>query len=113
MHYHVVFFCQNQILQIIHFEKYCFTEFKIELAGIYCLPLMCLRCLVLQYYADANEAESWIKEKLPLVQSEDYGKDEATAKVGHSQPITSGSTCYRSLRHETRHHFDLLLCKSY
>jgi spectrin beta len=33
-----------------------------------------------QYYTDANEAESWIKEKLPLAQSDDYGKDEETAK---------------------------------
>ena len=38
-------------------------------------------CFMLQYYTDANEAESWIKEKLPLAQSEDYGKDEETAKV--------------------------------
>ena len=36
---------------------------------------------VLQYYADANEAESWIREKLPLVCSKDYGKDEPTAVV--------------------------------
>jgi spectrin beta len=34
-----------------------------------------------QYYADANEAESWIREKMPLVCSEDYGRDEGTAKV--------------------------------
>ena len=32
-----------------------------------------------QYHADANEAESWMKEKLQLVTSEDYGKDEASA----------------------------------
>lgn len=32
-----------------------------------------------QYYTDANEAESWIKEKMPLVKSEDYGKDETSA----------------------------------
>ena len=34
-----------------------------------------------QYYADANEAESWMKEKMPLVTSDDYGKDEASAKA--------------------------------
>ena len=34
-----------------------------------------------QYYADANEAESWMKEKMPLVCSEDYGNDEPSAKV--------------------------------
>ena len=34
-----------------------------------------------QYYADANEAESWMKEKMPLACSQDYGRDEASAKV--------------------------------
>ncbi|XP_076441755.1 spectrin beta chain, non-erythrocytic 5-like [Babylonia areolata] len=34
-----------------------------------------------QYYADANEAESWMKEKMPLVCSDDYGKDEAGAQA--------------------------------
>ena len=34
-----------------------------------------------QYYADANEAESWMKEKMPLAASQDYGTDEASAKV--------------------------------
>ncbi|KAK3093776.1 hypothetical protein FSP39_020076, partial [Pinctada imbricata] len=29
-----------------------------------------------QYYADATEAESWMKEKMPLVTSDDYGRDE-------------------------------------
>ncbi|CAJ0573578.1 unnamed protein product, partial [Mesorhabditis spiculigera] len=33
-----------------------------------------------QYFQDANEAESWIREKLPLVKSEDYGKDEGQAE---------------------------------
>ncbi len=33
-----------------------------------------------QYFADANEAESWMKEKEPIVCSEDYGKDEDTAE---------------------------------
>ena len=35
----------------------------------------------LQYYSDANAAESWMKEKEPLVISEDYGHDEASANV--------------------------------
>ena len=34
-----------------------------------------------QYYADANEADSWMKEKMPLVTSDDYGKDEASAQA--------------------------------
>ncbi|GFT44789.1 spectrin alpha chain [Nephila pilipes] len=29
-----------------------------------------------QYFADANEAESWMKEKEPIVGSQDFGKDE-------------------------------------
>ena len=37
--------------------------------------------LLTQYYADANEAESWMKEKDPLVSSVDYGRDGTTAKV--------------------------------
>ncbi|CAG2101157.1 unnamed protein product [Medioppia subpectinata] len=32
-----------------------------------------------QYHTDANEAESWMKEKSQLVTSEDYGKDEPSA----------------------------------
>uniref|UniRef100_A0A8D8QLB4 Spectrin beta chain, non-erythrocytic 5 n=1 Tax=Cacopsylla melanoneura TaxID=428564 RepID=A0A8D8QLB4_9HEMI len=34
-----------------------------------------------QYYADANEAESWLGERLALVTSEDYGVDEPSAQA--------------------------------
>lgn len=34
-----------------------------------------------QYFADANEAESWMREKEPIVGSTDYGKDEDSAEV--------------------------------
>lgn len=37
-----------------------------------------------QYFADANEAESWMREKEPIVGSTDYGKDEDSAEV-HKQ----------------------------
>lgn len=37
---------------------------------------MSLLPVAAQFYADANEAESWIKEKRPLVESNDYGEDE-------------------------------------
>ncbi|XP_040268693.1 spectrin beta chain, non-erythrocytic 5 [Bufo bufo] len=37
--------------------------------------------LIKQYFADANEAESWLKERLPLLTSEDYGKDESSAEA--------------------------------
>ncbi|XP_071480964.1 spectrin beta chain-like [Diadema antillarum] len=33
-----------------------------------------------QYYIDANEAESWMREKMPLVCSDDYGRDADSAK---------------------------------
>ncbi|KAL3092945.1 hypothetical protein niasHS_004972 [Heterodera schachtii] len=33
-----------------------------------------------QYLADANEAESWMRDKEPLVGSTDYGKDEDSAE---------------------------------
>ncbi|XP_078592218.1 spectrin beta chain, non-erythrocytic 5-like isoform X2 [Branchiostoma floridae x Branchiostoma japonicum] len=33
-----------------------------------------------QYYTDGNEAESWMREKMPLVCSEDYGKDVQSAQ---------------------------------
>ncbi|KAM3918253.1 spectrin beta chain, non-erythrocytic 5 [Leptodactylus fuscus] len=37
--------------------------------------------LIKQYFADANEADSWLKEHLPLLTSEDYGKDESSAEA--------------------------------
>ena len=38
-----------------------------------------------QYFADANEGESWMHEKEPLVVNTDYGRDEDSAEVsGHS-----------------------------
>jgi len=33
-------------------------------------------CVLLQFYAEANEAEAWIQEKGPLLMSRDIGKDE-------------------------------------
>ena len=37
-----------------------------------------------QYFADANEAESWMREKEPLAANTDYGKDEDSAEVRSS-----------------------------
>ncbi|KAF7280660.1 alpha spectrin isoform X1 [Rhynchophorus ferrugineus] len=34
-----------------------------------------------QYYADANESESWMKEKEPIVANTDYGKDEDSSEA--------------------------------
>lgn len=39
-----------------------------------------------QYFADANEAESWMREKEPIVGSTDYGKDEDSAEVAQTWP---------------------------
>ena len=39
-----------------------------------------IRVISLQYHADANEAESWIKERDPLVCSDDFGNSEPSAK---------------------------------
>ena len=36
---------------------------------------------VQQYLADANEAESWMTEKEPLVTNADFGKDGSSTKV--------------------------------
>jgi spectrin beta len=35
----------------------------------------------LQFYTDANEAESWLNEKMALVASADYGEDEPSAQA--------------------------------
>ncbi|XP_052259701.1 spectrin alpha chain-like isoform X3 [Dreissena polymorpha] len=34
-----------------------------------------------QYFADANEAESWMREKEPIASNADYGKDEDSAEA--------------------------------
>ncbi|KAJ2946711.1 hypothetical protein O0L34_g12769 [Tuta absoluta] len=34
-----------------------------------------------QYFADANEAESWMREKEPMVNAQDYGKDEDSSEA--------------------------------
>ncbi|GFR78865.1 spectrin alpha chain [Elysia marginata] len=34
-----------------------------------------------QYFADANEAESWMREKEPIAANTDYGKDEDSAEA--------------------------------
>lgn len=38
-----------------------------------------------QYFADANEGESWMREKEPIVCNTDYGKDEDSAEVSYLQ----------------------------
>jgi spectrin beta len=40
-----------------------------------------MQCVLLQFYADAHEAESWLNEKMALVASADYGEDEPSAQA--------------------------------
>lgn len=49
-----------------------------------------------QYFADANEAESWMREKEPIVGSTDYGKDEDSAEVTGSGTGCSWGSCPRA-----------------
>lgn len=42
----------------------------------------CLSLNLFQYYSDSNDAESWMKEKMYVASSEDYGRDEQSAMVG-------------------------------
>ena len=35
----------------------------------------------MQFYTDANEAESWLNEKMALVASANYGEDEPSAQA--------------------------------
>ncbi|XP_019374606.1 PREDICTED: spectrin beta chain, non-erythrocytic 5 [Gavialis gangeticus] len=37
--------------------------------------------LIKQYFADIDEAESWLRERQPLLDSKDYGKDEYSAEA--------------------------------
>ncbi|NXE64048.1 SPTN5 protein, partial [Calcarius ornatus] len=37
--------------------------------------------LIKQYFADIDEADSWLRERLPLLTSKDYGKDESRAEA--------------------------------
>ncbi|XP_071665312.1 spectrin beta chain, non-erythrocytic 5 [Patagioenas fasciata] len=37
--------------------------------------------LIKQYFADINEANSWLRERQPLLASKDYGKDESSAEA--------------------------------
>jgi len=40
-----------------------------------------------QYFADANEADSWMREKEPIVGNTDCGKDEDSAEVCHFEQL--------------------------
>ncbi|XP_042637389.1 spectrin alpha chain, non-erythrocytic 1 [Orycteropus afer afer] len=57
-----------------------------------------------QYFADANEAESWMREKEPIVGSTDYGKDEdsAEALLKKHEALMSDLSAYGSSIHALR-----------
>ena len=52
----------------------------------------------LQYYSDANDAESWMTEKMYVVSSEDYGRDEQSAMVGLHNIILCKDQIINSLK---------------
>lgn len=37
--------------------------------------------VIIQYFADVNEADSWLREHFALLSNEDYGKDESSAEA--------------------------------
>ena len=45
------------------------------------LICICMYPVLFQYYADANEADSWMTEIEPVVSSRDYGRDENSANT--------------------------------
>lgn len=51
-----------------------------------------------QYFADANEAESWMREKEPIVGLADFGKDEDTteAMLKKHDALMADITAYQS-----------------
>lgn len=63
-------------------ENVIFRALSVSLEALFLLKKPEYFCFVmLQYYSDANDAESWMKEKMSVVSSEDYGRDEQSAMV--------------------------------
>ena len=58
----------------------------------------------LQYYSDANDAESWMTEKMYVVSSEDYGRDEQSAMVGLHNIILCKNQIINSLKRLVIYH---------
>ncbi|ODM90488.1 Spectrin alpha chain [Orchesella cincta] len=65
-----------------------------------------------QYFADANEAESWMKEKEPLVLSQDLGKDEdsAEALLKKNEALMSDLEAFKSTIEGLREQADACKC---
>ncbi|CAG5125562.1 unnamed protein product, partial [Candidula unifasciata] len=57
-----------------------------------------------QYFADANEAESWMREKEPIAANTDYGKDEdsAEALLKKHEAFMADLEAYRSVIEDLR-----------
>ena len=43
----------------------------------------------MQFYAEVAEANSWMDEKRPLLENEEFGKDEDTVQVRREYLMTS------------------------
>lgn len=67
-------------LRYIRYDRilYCVVEFEFYLFGSFVIY-----CNLFQYYVDVNEVELWMKEKMFLVISDDYGRDEMGLKVSY------------------------------
>lgn len=67
-------------LRYIRYDRilYCVVEFEF----IY-LEVLLFIVIYFQYYVDVNEVELWMKEKMFLVISDDYGRDEMGLKVSY------------------------------
>lgn len=67
-----------------------------------CFLILCS----LQYFADIDEANSWLRERQPLLASKDYGKDESSAEallhrhLRLEKEITAYSTEMRRLKEQ-------------
>lgn len=65
-------------LRYIRYDRilYCVVEFMY-------LEVLLFIVIYFQYYVDVNEVELWMKEKMFLVISDDYGRDEMGLKVSY------------------------------
>ena len=78
--------CSTPVVKAALITYYVYLVIRAANLNLFTLLLIvdlatCMTTILPQYYSDANEAESWMKEKEPLVTSDDYGRDEASAKV--------------------------------
>lgn len=63
--------------------KLIFNSFIVRTVGhLGYFDLLVFFSQFLQFYSEIGEAESWMREKQPLLTSSDLGKDEDSVQVG-------------------------------